>query len=121
MSHRGMARRYSIRMMKALAGLTLVALAGCGKSGTVSCDYSATAPRCEERVQTIDVDDFELKCSAAAGTPKSGACPAEGKSGGCALGPTGDGSVVNDWYYAPLEQTDISQICFNDSATFLPP
>jgi hypothetical protein len=103
-----------------LAALSLVAT-GC----SAYCDFHSgstrTEDRCQERLNTFAAAAFKATCSAAQGTAGDGACPTDGRIGGCFLGAQGDGSKVNDWYYAPKTVEDAKNQCAGDNGTWLDP
>jgi hypothetical protein len=50
------------------------------------------------------------------------ACDFRGGSvGGCTVGHQGDGSAVNDWYYAPKTKDEARQECNREEGAFLEP
>ena len=110
----------------ALCSVLLVA-GGCGGLlGSSSCDFrdgsgNGPEPRCQERGDTLAADAFKGACAAAMGKSASGACPRAGAVGGCEIGTQGDGSKVNDWYYAPKTREEAQMECSRDSAKFLEP
>lgn len=110
----------------ALCSVLLVA-GGCGGLlGSSSCDFrdgsvNGPEPRCQERVDTLAADAFKGACAAAMGKSATGACPRAGAVGGCEIGTQGDGSKVNDWYYAPKTREEAQMECSRDSAKFLEP
>ena len=99
-----------------LAAFGAVVLSGCGAFGGSSfCDFrqgssNGPEPRCQERVNTISAEVFKGACTAAGGMPSSGTCPREGVVAGCFIGTQGDGSKVNDWYYAPKTRADVVRV-----------
>lgn len=101
------------------AACTLV-LSGCGVfGGSSACDFregssNGPEPRCQERVDTISAEVFKGACTAAGGKPSDGTCPREGVVAGCMIGVQGDGSKVNDWYYAPKTRADVMNECGSD-------
>ena len=104
-------------VLTAMAALT----AGCSSY----CDFrqgsvNGAEGRCQERVNTIATEAFKAACTAAQGAPGNGACPRDGVIGGCYLGAQGDGSKVNDWYYAPMTVDEAKRACSGDG-TWLDP
>lgn len=104
-----------------------MSLVGCGGVlGSSSCDFrdggaNGPEPRCQERVQTLAAAAFKGACAVAQGVSADGACPRTGAVGGCEIGTQGDGSKVNDWYYAPKTRDEVQMQCTKDNAKFLEP
>jgi hypothetical protein len=111
----------------ALLVASAVTLTACGAiGGSSSCDFRTSGangaePRCQERVGTLTTEAFKAACKVAQGVSADGACPRTGSVGGCFIGAQGDGSKVNDWYYAPMTADDVKSECSKDGATFLTP
>lgn len=105
----------------------LFSLGGCGVLlGSSACDFrggsvNGPEPRCQERVETISAEAFKGACGVAGGQSTTGTCPRAGSVGGCEIGTQGDGSKVNDWYYAPKTREEVQTECSRDSAKFLEP
>lgn len=102
-----------------LVAAMAVVVQGCGLLGSGACDFrdgSANGPenRCQERVQTVSAEPFKAACTALGAKPSDGTCPRQGVVGGCFIGAQGDGSKVNDWYYAPLTREDVMRECGSD-------
>ena len=62
----------------------------------------------------IAVETFKGACEVSQGKTSDGVCPREGVVGGCFLGNQGDGSKVNDWYYAPKTVEEVKRDCGSD-------
>lgn len=109
--------------MRILLLVAAVGLAGCGLAPSAACDFrkSSGSARCQERLNSISSAAFKATCSAAQGVASDGACPRDGVVGGCDLGQQGDGSQINDWYYAPKTLADAKSDCAGDKGTFLTP
>ena len=106
-----------------LRTLALLVLASCGVVSTSSsCDFpKENPPRCQERLDTVSAEAFKGACKVAMGTESTGKCRTEGRVGGCFLGKQGDGSSVNDWYYAPATRADATMECSRNGTSFLEP
>ena len=99
----------------------LLVLVSCGAVATSAhCDFPNETPvRCQERLNTVSAEAFKGACKAA-GTDGNGACRTDGRVGGCFLGLQGDGSKVNDWYYAPATRDDAIKEC-SRNGSFIEP
>jgi hypothetical protein len=95
-------------------------LSACGAlSASAHCDFD-DHNRCQERLNSLSAEAFKATCTAGQGKPADGPCRTEGKVGGCSLGTQGDGSPVNDWYYAPKTKADAMGSC-GSGETFIEP
>lgn len=103
-----------------VVAVSAVVLSGCGVlGGSSACDFrqgsvNGPEPRCQERVNTISAEAFKGACKVAGGISSDGTCPREGVVAGCMIGVQGDGSKVNDWYYAPKTRADVMSECGSD-------
>ncbi len=103
-----------------VVAVSAVVLSGCGIfSGSSACDFregssNGPEPRCQERVETVSADVFKAACGVAGGKSSDGKCPREGVVAGCMIGVQGDGSKVNDWYYAPKTRSEVMSECGSD-------
>ncbi|MCY1081499.1 hypothetical protein [Archangium lansingense] len=101
-------------------------LLGCGalvdltgiETSSAHCDFRQSGPngredRCQERVEVIKggIEPFKGLCTSIGAVAGDGPCPREGVVGGCFIGEQGDGSDVNDWYYAPMTREDVRGKC----------
>jgi hypothetical protein len=107
--------------MRLIVALLCFASSGCGVVSSSSHCTFAKENRCQERVNTVSAEAFKGACAAAQGVSADGACPAADRVGGCSLGKQGDGSSVNDWYYAPKMKAEVQDTCTRDGTAFLEP
>ena len=108
-----------------VVAVSAVVLSGCGIfSASSACDFreaagSSAEPRCQERLNTVSAEAFKAACGVSGGKASDGTCPRAGVVAGCMIGVQGDGSKVNDWFYAPKTRSDVMSEC--GSAPFLEP
>ncbi len=113
-------------MSKLVCCIASLGLLGCGalvdlagiETTSAHCDFRQSGPngreeRCQERVQVIKegAESFKSFCAALGAVAGDGPCPREGVVGGCFIGEQGDGSDVNDWYYAPMNREEAQREC----------
>lgn len=103
-----------------VVAVSAVVLSGCGLfNASSACDFregsaNGAEPRCQERVNTISAEAFKGACTVSGGKPSDGTCPRDGSVAGCMIGVQGDGSKVNDWYYAPRTRAEVTSDCGSD-------
>ena len=108
--------------MKFIFVTLALALSGCGViAGSAHCTFEkSSGNRCQERLDSLNAAAFKATGSTAGGVCGDGACPTADRVGGCLLGKQGDGSPINDWYYAPKTKADAMAEC-DTGETFLEP
>ena len=122
-------------MVRRTLFLSIALLVGCGNLGDLigadsssHCDFreatvATPEPRCQERLNTRPEPAELLKqtCNGVGGRSGDGGCPREGVVGGCFVGEQGDGSDINDWYYAPTTKDEAMAECADEDGTWLEP
>jgi hypothetical protein len=98
----------------------------CGALPSAHCDMrqdgetSLSRLKCQERLNSLASAAFKATCSAIPNAKAGdGSCPSANKVGGCQEGAQGDGSKINDWYYAPATVEQVKAEC--GSSPFLSP